>query len=852
MSTQTSGLGFVGQSVKRVEDDRFLIGEGQFVADVQPEGGLHAVFVRSPYPHATILSIDAADAKRHPGVVAVFTGAELNEGTSPTVPLAPQPGSYTPLYRAMADETVRHIGDPVALVIAESRHVAEDAAELVFVDYELLDGIGSIDKALAPGAPQLWPKADGNTLGDHTETFGDVDAVFATADKVVKISLASHRQANQPMETRGTVVEVDPASRHLTIHNTSQGPHVLKWAIAAQTAKQDRLKSLWKFIRDAPRRKAFFAAVMSFYKENAAELKKQDNRGMRSQLRRDISLLAHMGKMGIGLLTVDDYPTITSIDIGGGFGSKGPIAREDLPIAVAALRLGRTVQWIEDRVENLSDGGQAREERFDVEIACTTDGTMTGLRVDAIIDGGAYPAFPFGTNIIGTMWKVYMPGPYHFQAFQLRSRIVATNKGRVVPYRGPWANETWMRERAIDAVAAELDMSPADVRSKNMMTEADAPNAFLTGPTIDETMSTRKTFDRALEMIDWGDLDRRKADAESRNHRVGLGIASYHEAAPGPPNFADSMSPGSGMLLKEDGRATIEADGKIVMYTSQVPHGQSHQTTYKQVVADEFGVPMNDVEINWGNTDKSQFSFVGTGASRGGPLGAGVMRATAREVRNEAIELAADMLEAAVDDIQIVDGNIHVSGVPARGISYSDVAAEAAKRNGNRSGDPVFAYAEKYEGVGNGGWSCATHVAIVDIDLDTGLVTIPRYLVVEDCGPVINPMVVDGQVRGGVAQGIGAVFYENAYYDEDANLLTTTYMDYLIPTAMEIPEIEIEHLETLTKGENDFRGVGEGGMIGAPAALTNAVSDALGVQVTEQYLPPARLLELAGVIEPEV
>lgn len=850
MSTQTSGLGFVGQSVKRVEDDRFLIGKGQFVADVQPEGGLHAAFVRSPFPHATITGIDTSEAKKLAGVVAVYTGAELNEGTHPFVPLAPAPGSYSPLYKAMADEKVRHIGDPVALVVAESRHVAEDAAELVVVDYDMLDGVGSIDKALDPATPQLWEKADGNTLHDHTDTYGEVDAVFSGADRVVKITLDSHRQANQPMETRGTVVEVDPATNHLTIHNTSQGPHVLKWAIAAQTVNQGRLKSLWRFLRNKSRRKAFFSAAKEFRKSNADDLKKQDNAGMKGQLKKDRSLLKHMGQMGLGLLATDDYPTVTSIDIGGGFGAKGPVAREDLPIAIAALKLGKTVQWIEDRVENLSDGGHAREERFHVEVAVDDDGTMKGLRVDALIDAGAYPSFPFGANLLAGMWKVYMPGPYHFQAFQIRTRILATNKGRFVPYRGPWANETFMRERAIDAVAAELGISPADVRAKNMMTEADAPSHFLTGPTIDETMSTRKTFDRAVEMIDRGEIERMKADAEARNHRIGLGIASYHEAAPGPPDFADAMSPGAGMLLKEDGRATVEADGRIVMYTSQVPHGQSHQTTYKQVVADEFGVSMDDVEINWGNTDKSQFSFIGTGGSRGGPLGAGVMRKTARQVKDEMVELAADMLEANRDDIQIVDGNIHVSGVPARGLSFADVAGEAAKRNGVSAG-PVFSYAEKYEGVGNGGWSCATHVAVVDIDLDTGQVEIPKYLVVEDCGPIINPAIVDGQVRGGVAQGIGAVFYENAYYDDDANLLTTTYMDYLIPTAMEIPEIEIEHLETLTKGENDFRGVGEGGMIGAPAVLCNAVSDALGVQVTEQYLPPSRILELAGIIDPD-
>ena len=849
-STQTSGLGFVGQSVKRVEDERFLIGKGQFVADVMPDGVLHAVFVRSPYPHATITDIDVGEATRHPGVVRIFTGQELNEVTQPFVPLAPQPGSYTPIYHAMAVEKVRHIGDPVALVVAESRHVAEDAAELVVVDYDMLDGVGSIDRALAADASQLWDRADGNTLSDATDTYGPIDEVFAAADRVVSITLDSHRQANQSMETRGTVVEIDNATGHLTVHNTSQGPHMLKWAIAAQTVNQGRLKSLWGFMRNTSRRKAFFAAAKDFRKANKADLKGQDNAGMMGQLKRDRSLIKYMGRMGLGLLATESFPTVTSVDIGGGFGAKGPIAREDIPVVVAAMSLGRSVQWIEDRVENLSDGGQAREERFHVDVAVNDDGTLKGLRVDALIDGGAYPAFPFGANLIGTLWKVYMPGPYHFEAFQLRSRIVATNKGRVVPYRGPWANETWMRERTIDAVAAALGMDPADLRSKNMMTEDNAPSAFITGPTIDETMSTRKTFDRALEMIDRDQLARDKADAAARNHRIGLGIASYHEAAPGPPNFADSISPGSGVLLKEDGRATIEIDGRIVMYTSQVPHGQSHQTTYKQIVADEFGVSMEDVEVIWGNTDTSQFSFIGTGGSRGGPLGGGVMRATAREIREQVDELAAEMLEAAVEDITIIDGNIHVSGTPAHGISYADIATEAAKRASVTAG-PVFDVDLKYEGVGNGGWSCATHVAIVDIDLDTGQVTIPRYLVVEDCGPIINPAVVDGQIRGGVAQGIGAVFYEKSFYDDDANLLSATYMDYLIPTAMEIPKIEIEHLETLTKGENDFRGVGEGGMIGAPATLTNAVSDALGVQVTTQYLPPSTILELAGIISPD-
>ncbi len=844
---QTSGLGFVGQSVKRVEDERFLIGEGAFVADLNPDGILHAVFLRSPFAHAQITRIDTTQAIRQKGVVAVFTGAELNAVTNPFPPFFMVEGLYTPPFKCMSDDRVRHIGDPVALVVATSRYIAEDALEFIEIDYDELPAVGTIDQALSTSSEQIWEKADGNVLGDTTDTFGDIDTVFEKADRVVTARLDCARQSNQPMETRGSVVLVD-ADGHLEIHNTSQAPHFLKWAVAALLVNTGGLRSLGRFLRNTERRRAFLAAAKEFVATNKQSLQAQDNAGQKAQLKRDKSFPKHMALMATGLLGADDYPTVKAGDIGGAFGSKGPVAREDIALAAAAKLMGKSVQWIEDRVENLTDGGQAREERFDVRIAVDNDGTMRGMKVEAVLDQGAYPAFPIGAAFIPLLWKVYMPGSYDFEAFQLNTKLVATNKGRVVPYRGPWANETWMRERMIDIVAVELEMDPAEIRMKNMIGDDKLPMSMLTGPDMDATMSVKKTLERALELIDRDQLAADKAAAEARGHRLGLGIASYHEAAPGPPNFADSIQPGTDIFLAEDGRAEIDADGKITMYTSQSPHGQSHQTTYTQIAADEFGVPMHDVRVVWGDTDRTQFSFLGTGGSRGGPLGGGVMRMTARELRNQVVEVAAGMLEAAADDIEIIDGNIHVAGVPARGLTYAQVAAKVASDKG-LAGGPVFSESMKYRGVGNGGWSVATHVAWVDIDLDTGLVEIPRYLVVEDCGPIINPAVVDGQIRGGVAQGIGAVFYEKVHYDETANLMTTTYMDYLMPTAMEIPNIEIEHLETLTDGENDARGVGEGGMIGAPAALTNAVSDALGVQVTEQYLPPYRLLELAGVIE---
>jgi carbon-monoxide dehydrogenase large subunit len=849
---QTSGLGFTGQSVKRVEDERFLVGRGVFVADLNPDGVLHAAFVRSPYPHARIVNVDVAAAKRMPGVVQVLTGAELNAVTNPVPPLMTIAGVYTPLWKPLSDHKVRHVGDPVAIVVATSRHRAEDALEQIVVDYEELEAVGSVDHALRAGTAQLWDRANGNLLGETVDTFGDVERAFTQADRIITKTFDSHRLTNQPMETRGILVEIDDGA--MTIHSTSQAPHLFKWLVAAVTAKPRIGEALRSIATNRERARTVASAVRSLVAEQRDNLRKQDPADMRTQATTE-NAVPTMARMGFGLLAAYNLPTIKAVDIGGGFGSKGPVSREELAVAAAAKHLGRSVQWIEDRVENLTNGGQAREERLTMSLAVDNDGTFRGLKCDGIIDHGAYPAFPFGPPLIQSLWKVYMPGPYDFEAFQLTCRIVATNKGTVVPYRGPWAHETWGRERIIDVAAAELGISPFELRRKNMIGDDKLPMQMITGPDLDATMSVAKTLERAVELIDFQQLEHDKVAARERNHRIGIGVASYHEAAPGPANFNDAVQSGSGLITVEEGRAAIFDDGRIVMYTAQSPHGQSHQTTYRQVVADEFGVPLDQVEIRWGNTDETPFTVLGTGGSRGAPLGAGVMRMTARELRRLVVEMAAELLEASVDDVIVVDGNIHVAGVPARGVTYADVAEAKIRENYAKPGAvvgpdiPAFDYSLKYEGAGNGGWSVATHVAFVDIDLDTGFVRIPRYFVVEDCGRIINPAVVDGQVRGGVAQGIGAVFYERAAYDESANLTSTTYMDYLIPTSMEIPHIEVHHLETVTGGDADSRGTGEGGMIGAPPALTNAVSDALGVQVTDLYLPPHRILELAGVLE---
>ena len=854
--------GLVGQSVKRVEDDRLLTGKGRYVADIAPDDVLEAVFLRSPMAHARITSIDVSAAKAAPGVVAVFTGADIEEITHPFPPFSMMPDLYTPLYYALSKDTVRMVGDPVAIVIAESRHLAEDAIELIDIEYDPLDSVASIAEGLSSDRPALWEKAKGNILYDHVDTFteaageaattSDVDAIFAAADRVITERLSCPRQSNQPMETRGSMVEIDPATGHMTIRNATQSSHALRWIAAALTGKRRARSAAKEIATNKQRRSKFVSGAKEFFAANAEGLKSQDNDGMKSQLKVDKSFLKHANLIGLGLLGRDRYPDVIADDIGGGFGSKGSIAREDIALVAAAGELGRSVRWIEDRVENLMDGGQAREEDLTVSIAVDNDGTFRGLRVDLVVDQGAYPGFPVGAPSATRMMKVMFPGSYHWDAFEMRTRIVSTNKGKYVAYRGPWANETWARERMVDIVAGALRMSPAEVRLKNLIGEDQMPTAMITGPMIDETMSTKKTLERALELIDTEQFERDREAARADNHYLGLGIASYHEAAPGPPGYWDFITPGTETMLAEEAKATVEADGSVVVYTSQMPHGQSHETTYGQVVADELGVPIEDVKVVFGDTRRTPFGLLGTGASRGGPIGGGALKFASREVRQKVLDEASKMLEADAADIEIVDGNIHVAGVPARGVTYAELAANVV---GETDADTAFDATFGYAGKGDGGWSVATHACIVDVDLDTGKVTFPRYLVVEDCGPIINPAIVDGQVRGGVAQGIGAVLYEKATYDEDANLQSATYMDYLIPTSMEIPEIEVHHMETLSAGgENDFRGVGEGGMIGAPAAITNAIEDALspfGARITSQYLPPTTILELAGVISPD-
>jgi carbon-monoxide dehydrogenase large subunit len=677
-----------------------------------------------------------------------------------------------PEYTLLATDKVRFVGDPVAVVIAESRYLAEDGCDLVEVDYEELPPVASAIVALDAGSPPLFANLADNILGPHKRSeFGDVAGTFAGADRVAEYHVDVHRHQNAPMEGRGCVASPDPDSGVLTMYAATQSVHVTKIAVAM--------------------------------------------------------------RLGIEPDTV----RVLAGDIGGSFGLKIGASREELAIAASSRSLGRPVKWVEDRGENLTASGQAREESFDVRAAVSDEGDLLGLDVKTVIDNGAYPVM--GTMVPAIM-EAMLPGPYKLAALGFESTAVATNKASYVAYRGPWASETFLRERVLDLLAKDLGLDPLEIRLRNVALRTEPPATMITGrPLVGVT--TKESLERVAQLVDIPAFRRRQADERARGRYLGLGVATFIEAAPGPRPPGGPQGP----MGMEFMRLRLEDDGIVTLFTGQMPHGQSHQTTLAQIAADEFGVPFEQVRVVVGDTDVVPFGL--TGGSRSATMTGGVALHGARQLKVKVLDFASHLMEASARDLEIADGKVLVRGDPASAITVEEVARQAATGEFDADVDTDLAVEASFDG-GEGGWSGGSHCAIVDVDIETGIVKVERYVAVEDCGALINPAVVEGQIRGGVAQGIGAVLLERSAYDVDGNYQSSTFVDYLLPTASEIPRIEIEHLETVPlDADVNFRGVGEGGMIVAPPTLVNAIEDALapfGVRIYEQHLPPVRVLEL--------
>ena len=851
---------YVGGRVNRVEDKRLLAGAGCYVDDVCVPGMLHAAFLRSPYPHAEIGTIDLSAARAMPGVHLILTGEDLKSRTHPFFGTFNLPRFYQPTFWALAVDRVRHVGDPVAIVVADSRRTAEDACELIEVDYRPLPGISTVEQALDADRAVVWPRSKTNIHYQATDRWGDVDAAFARADRVIVETIHQHRHSNQPMEARGIVAEIDPATGGMTIHASTQSAHMVKWCLALLTARRPLRQVVRKMVAQRDHTKAIFTGMADYLKATPAMVAavKEMAPAMLKQNIANGERTKAMNAAMVGLLGRDPttLPKVVTGDVGGAFGAKTVLHREDVAVSAAALELRRSVKWVEDRNEHLTVGSQAREESVDVAVAVRNDGTILGLRARLTIDSGAYPGFPNGGAILcARLARKMFPGPYRVPALEFHARILTSNKATYLAYRGPWEIETFVRERMLDVVARELGLTPAEIRRRNLIGPDELPTAMITGPALDVRMSAKRVFEKAMDAAGVDHWEETRTEALAQGRRLGLGFASYIEAAPGPPGYLDTVAPGFSALIDcEPINAVLEADGTVTVHTQQVPHGQGHETTLAQLAADQLGAPLESVRVDYGDTRTTPFGLIGTAGSRAATFASGAVLLATKTLRDRIVDVAADLLEAAPSDLVIEAGRVHVAGTPAIAVTLADVADAARRTGGDARGTAKNDEAIRVGGIfdgGTGGWSMATHVCFVEIDLDTGQVRIPRYVVVEDCGELINPAIVEGQVRGGVAQGIGAVLYEKSTYDDQAQFQAGTFMDYLIPTSMEIPEIEIHHVETPSDVFANYRGVGEGGMIGAPAAVCNAIEDALadlGVRITEQHLPPARILELAGVI----
>jgi carbon-monoxide dehydrogenase large subunit len=770
---------FTGQSIERAEDQRLLRGRGRFVASSRRADVVHLRFVRSPHAHARIIAVDTRAACAAPGVVAVLTGTDIAAAmTGPMVLVGPPALKVAPFWPVAIDK-VRLVGDPVAVVVAESEAAAADAVELVDVTYAPLPAVADIGTALDAASAPLWDELGTNVAVEETSSWGDVDAAFSAADVIVERRFVQHRISHAPMEPRSGIATYDPGSGRLHYEAAHKRPHPLRLAM--------------------------------------------------SQL--------------LGLSFGDVH--VVSGDIGGGFGSKGQLTRDDVALCATAKLLGRSVRWVETRGENLTVAGHAREETLDVAAAVTTDGRILGLRVAMVLDAGAYPMLPFPASFFATLVKMLLPNAYRVGAYEFSSTAVYTNKASYISYRGPWAVETWVRESLLDSIARRLHIAPEDVRRRNLhdgaAVGADAPR-MITGASLDG-ITARETLDQVVARLD---LDRFRAEqhrARAEGRLLGVGFATFVEIAPGPPDFAPLVGFD---LPSETAWARIEPNGHVTISTWQVSQGQGHETTLRQVVADELGVPMAHVGLQWGDSATTPFNTMSTGGSRAATMATGAAVGATRMVKDMALRIAAQTLEANEHDLAVVDAQIRVRGTPTRAIGLADVArmawfAPSSLPEGLRQGlEATCDYR-----IPNGGWAGATHACVVDVDRDTGAIDILRYLVVEDCGALINPAIVDGQITGGVAQGIAQVLFERHVYDADGQMRTGSFTDYLVPSAADLPSIEIEHLPH-QPGTADIgaRGVGEGGMIGAPAALCNAVADALGIDIEEQYLGPEQVRRL--------
>jgi aerobic carbon-monoxide dehydrogenase large subunit len=767
-----------GSGIRRREDPRLLTGTARYTADFVLPGMAHAAILRSFHGHARVRGIDTSRAKSAPGVVAVFTGADVDGALQP-IPcawLVPNADLKVAPYRAMATDVVRYVGDAVAVVVAESDYQAHDALELIEVDYEPLPAVVDPQKATAPDAPQLHAEAPGNVAFHWTVAGGDVDAAFSSADVVIRDRIIQQRLIPTAMEPRGAVAQFTPATGELTLWNTTQNPHIARFILSAVTGvPEDRLR-------------------------------------------------------------------VVAPEVGGGFGSKIPQIQGDFITAFCSMKLGRPVKWIETRSENYQSTTHGRDHVQEVELAATSDGRILGLRCTVWAGMGAFlstaaPGIP--TILHGLM----LSGPYGIPAVKEDVYGVYTNTTPVEAYRGAGRPEaTFMLERMIDGLARKLGLDPVEVRRRNLIAPFENGHDVVTGLKYDSG-NYQAALDKALAHVGYEQLRKEQAAARATGRYLGIGVSTYVEICGlGPSQVAGAVGFQGG--LWESAIVRFHPSGKVHVFIGASPHGQGEETTFAQVVADEVGVAVGDVKIVHGDTDTTPMGW-GTYGSRTTAVGGAALAVATRKIKEKAKLLASHLLEAAVEDMDYADGKFFVKGSPDRHKTIQDIALMANVAWNLPEGMEAGLEASSFYDPPNFTYPFGAHVAVVEVDAETGHVVLKRYVAVDDCGPQINPMIVEGQVHGGVVQGIGQALWEEAVYDRNGQLLTGSLADYAIPRADLLPDIEV--LSTVTPSPHHplgVKGIGEAGTIASTATIYNAVIDALqpfGVKGMQMPMTPERV-----------
>lgn len=773
------GMEGIGARVTRKEDKRFLTGKGRYTDDMVVPGMKFAAFVRSPHAHARIAGIDMSSALAMPGVIGVLEGKQLQADGIGNLICGWMVHSKdgTPMkmgaWRPLAVDTVRYVGDAVAIVIADSAAEARDAAEMVAVDYDELPAVTTSQAALGDGAPQIHPEAPGNLIFDWQ--IGDpaaTDAAVAAAAHVTEIEILNNRLSPNPMEPRATLGIYDESEDHFTCYTTSQNPHVARLVMSA-------------FYNVAPENKL----------------------------------------------------RVIAPDVGGGFGSKIYIYPEEIVCLWASKKTGVPVKWTSDRTEAFLTDAHGRDHVSKVKMAFDKDHRIIGLKVDTIANLGAYMSL-FSSAVPTYLYATLLSGQYAIPAIHANVRTVYTNTVPVDAYRGAGRPEaTYLLERTIEVAARELGVSPAELRRKNFIRTFPYQTPVIMNY---DAGDYEASLSAAMAAADWDGFPARRAQSEARGLKRGIGMSCYIEACGIAPSQAVG-SLGAGVGLWESAEVRVNAVGTIEVLTGSHSHGQGHETTFAQLVADRLGVPIASVNIVHGDTDKVQMGM-GTYGSRSGAVGMSAVVKALDKVEMKAKKIAAHLMEADEADIVIENGDVKVAGTD-KSLPWFQVALAAYTAHNLPSGmEPGLKESAFYD-PSNFTFPAGCYIAEVEVDPETGKTEILQFVAADDFGNIINPMIVEGQVHGGLAQGIGQALLEEVRYDEqNGQLLTASYMDYAMPRADDLPSFSLSHQNTPCPGNPlGIKGCGEAGAIGSPPALMNAITDAIGIETLTMPATPLKV-----------